>query len=277
MDKSQSYVDKRIKWLEQRIRFYHNSQRQYIAKVAKESLRKEQAKYNKVLEGDPTQRQLETLTKTLVFPDVVSDEFAKRIVIAHQISFDDIENVIVEINGKVYNFTLQDMERYSKRQIPVLTTEPAKLSKYGVIAKNRYLSTPHVTGALQHYIHDMILQGLSIDKIMQNIMREFNKPRNSALVTARTESTRVENGSRLLGYESADAVGVKVYKEWYATHDSRTRESHAFHTGIGGEVRELDEPFSNGGMYPCDPNLPPEESCNCRCVIRPNFTGQREN
>jgi SPP1 gp7 family putative phage head morphogenesis protein len=47
-------------------------------------------------------------------------------------------------------------------------------------------------------------------------------------------------------------------KEWLATMDSRVREAHA---AMNGEVVGIDEAFSNGSMYPDEPN--------CRCTILP--------
>lgn len=36
---------------------------------------------------------------------------------------------------------------------------------------------------------------------------------------------------------------------------------------MDGEVKELDEAFSNGLMFPGDPDGPAEEVCNCRCAL----------
>lgn len=276
MDALRDYTDEELKQLLQRITLYHRSQRKEVEEAVKKSLAAEYGEISeRIQSGDiPADFELKELSKTLVFPETVADEFARRVKIAHQVSFYDIENVIIKIGKIAYSFSLSELERYAKKQIPRQTTEPAKLSAYGLKAKARYLDTPHISEAIQLYIRDMVLDGLSIDKITERIMTEYGKAENSARLTARTESTRIENGGRLLGYESAKEAGVEVYKEWYATHDDRTRDSHAQGTGIHGEVRKLDEEFSNGGLYPADPNLPPEESCNCRCVLIPNFTGQ---
>lgn len=54
-----------------------------------------------------------------------------------------------------------------------------------------------------------------------------------------------------------------MVKQWDAALDSRTRDSHA---RLDGEIRELDEKFSNGLMFPGDPSGRPEEVINCRCT-----------
>ena len=71
------------------------------------------------------------------------------------------------------------------------------------------------------------------------------------LEIARTETTRIENVGRLDSYKFAEKQGLKIQKSWLATMDKRTRESHQ---RVNGEIVDLDKPFSNGLMYPGDPN-----------------------
>lgn len=80
---------------------------------------------------------------------------------------------------------------------------------------------------------------------------------------ARTEAhTAANKGSQ----EMAEESGVDLVKEWGATEDDRTRPNHS---QANGQTRELDETFQVGAAnleYPGDPNGPPEETINCRCV-----------
>ena len=52
-------------------------------------------------------------------------------------------------------------------------------------------------------------------------------------------------------------------KQWDAAMDKRTRDSHA---RVDGEIRELDEKFSNGLRFPGDPLGSAAEVVNCRCT-----------
>ena len=52
------------------------------------------------------------------------------------------------------------------------------------------------------------------------------------------------------------------YKIWHSAHDSRTRQSHI---EVDEEIVPIDQPFSNGLMYPGDKSGPIEEWVNCRC------------
>lgn len=109
-----------------------------------------------------------------------------------------------------------------------------------------------------------ILTGDSIPNIARRLQSVTNMNRVSALCNARTATTGAENAGRIDSYNEAEKKGVNLHKEWLATLDGRTRHSHAV---LDGEKRSNDEPFSNGCMYPGDPNGRPEEIYNCRCTL----------
>ncbi len=62
----------------------------------------------------------------------------------------------------------------------------------------------------------------------------------------------------------ARQMGHDTVKQWNATLDGKTRESHRL---VDKEWRELEEPFSNGLMYPGDPKGKAAEVINCRCSL----------
>lgn len=72
---------------------------------------------------------------------------------------------------------------------------------------------------------------------------------------ARTESTNANNEGALAGYNQSKIVS---HKEWIAIMDDRTRPEHR---ALNGEIVSADKEFSNGLMYPQEPN--------CRCTIGP--------
>lgn len=53
-------------------------------------------------------------------------------------------------------------------------------------------------------------------------------------------------------------------KRWVAHADNETRPSHR---NLNGEMRPIDEPFSNGLMYPGDPKGAQAEIEGCRCKV----------
>ena len=83
-----------------------------------------------------------------------------------------------------------------------------------------------------------------------------------ARLIVRTETVKATNITQLA---AADNEDYEMEKMWIAIEDSRTRKSHS-HAGVDGERIPLDQPYSNGLMYPGDPNGGPEEVCNCRCT-----------
>ena len=110
-----------------------------------------------------------------------------------------------------------------------------------------------------------ILQGKSIPKIakdLQTRIPDMNK--SSAIRTARTAVTGAQNAGRMDSYVAAEKMGIKVRKEWLATLDGRTRHSHAM---MDGERVDNEKKFSNGCMFPGDPNGPAAEVYNCRCAL----------
>lgn len=83
---------------------------------------------------------------------------------------------------------------------------------------------------------------------------------------ARTETMTALAESKEEAFRQAIDTGAvqeqHVMKVWRATRDRRTRDSHA---AINGEAVRMDQPFSNGLMYPHQEGAPAEEIINCRC------------
>lgn len=86
---------------------------------------------------------------------------------------------------------------------------------------------------------------------------------NNAIRIARTEGHRIQNQATMNVMEQAKDRGADVVKQWDATLDGKTRESHV---AVDGEIRELDEKFSNGLQFPGDPSGGAAEVINCRCA-----------
>lgn len=89
---------------------------------------------------------------------------------------------------------------------------------------------------------------------------------NRSTTIARTEVIAASNAGSMF---AAESTGLDLKKEWLATRDSRTRDTHL---DYNGESVPLDEPFelSSGArlMFPGDTSLgaPAAEIVNCRCT-----------
>jgi hypothetical protein len=109
-----------------------------------------------------------------------------------------------------------------------------------------------------------IATGMSFQQVAQQLAGTTNIGFNNAVRIARTEGHRVQVQSTMDACYKAQDKGADVVKQWDATLDANTRDSHA---KVDGEVRELDEKFSNGLRYPGDPWGRAAEVVNCRCAL----------
>lgn len=132
-----------------------------------------------------------------------------------------------------------------------------------------------------------ISTGMTYKQIAQQLAGKTNIGYYNAIRIARTEGHRIQvQGTMDACYKAKDR-GADVVKQWDSTLDAKTRDSHV---RVDGEVRELDEKFSNGLMFPGDPDGEAAEVINCRCALLQrarwaldsgftkmnNFTGQLE-
>lgn len=108
-----------------------------------------------------------------------------------------------------------------------------------------------------------IASSLPYREIARNIGNVSGAPLSRAKTIARTEGHRIQQTSSRDAQYAAKAKGADVVKQWDAALDGRTRDSHR---RVDGEIRELDEKFSNGLMFPGDPNGSAAEVVNCRCT-----------
>jgi HK97 family phage portal protein len=108
---------------------------------------------------------------------------------------------------------------------------------------------------LRTTLSEGIASGEGIPKLRDRVSQVYAdaKGYRSTLIS-RTETITTVNAGALDTYKVANVQK----KEWLATMDSRVREAHA---AMNGEVVGIDEAFSNGSMYPDEPN--------CRCTILP--------
>ena len=173
----------------------------------------------------------------------------------YALNYNALESAVDGVGG--YSFTLVDADTVRNLAVtdtsllPYKEIDPAKDIPWNM----KKINAETLQG---------ILQGESMDKIAKRLrnVQEMNK--TQAIRSARTIVTGAENKGRQDSYARAEADGIILERTWLATNDSRTRHSHAV---LDGETRPIDTPFSNGLMYPGDPNGRPEETWNCRCAL----------
>ena len=89
-----------------------------------------------------------------------------------------------------------------------------------------------------------------------------------ALRIARTEGGRVQSSAKQKSYEDAEAMGIKIEKQWLSTLDEKTRTSHQT---VDGQRVEINEKFTVDGKQADGPRLFGIAwlDINCRCTTIP--------
>lgn len=136
------------------------------------------------------------------------------------------------------------------------------------ISKGLYTKLGENVNLLKAKITAEVSRGISTGKTFKQVAKQLELQSrigfNRAVRIARTEGHRIQTTATMDAMKGAKDRGADVVKQWDATLDARTRDSHA---KLDGEIRELDKRFSNGLMYPGDPNGSAAEVVNCRCAL----------
>ncbi len=133
------------------------------------------------------------------------------------------------------------------------------------IAKHTAESVRSILATNLEDVRRVILSGvesnLTVPQISKNL-RDFYTDR-SAFKAMRVARTEVTQSAGFAQHESAVQSEVMRHHSWLSSRDDRVRDSHAI---IDGEEKLINEPYSNGLMYPGDPSGGPAETIMCRCV-----------
>jgi len=174
----------------------------------------------------------------------------------------------------------QTVEGWDAAMIPAVSSLQAE--DYLAGASNRLRG---IGDELWHTSRAQLLEGFkageTIPQLAARVQASAGVAEPRSLVIARTEVLGASNrGSwdtaRLLGRDAP-------LKEWTATFDERTRQTHrdadnAYREGGHPGPIAIDEPFLVGGyslMYPADPAGPVGEVASCRCTPTYVFHGDR--
>lgn len=131
---------------------------------------------------------------------------------------------------------------------------------------------------VENSITQGIIQGESVDQIAERLARDLKTTNmNKMRLFARTAMTGAQNAGRQKQMEDAEKMGIKVRKQWLATLDDRTRDTHQ---ELDGQIVAVSEMFHVGGQkirYPGDPNAAPAMVYNCRCTMKSVIAGTEGN
>ncbi len=265
MDKGHRYTDKQIEALEKRLnRFYKGISAELMNELT-EYLNTHTDEINALWErldnGEKVDiegfinRELDSEINTL------ADKFVK----ADQKAMDFVGVAMATVFVFNHNTQARTLKTKTGKLIPLIK----KLSR-----RKRLLQPPNPDKMkdrlwhrikIRYVVMNGIRHGRSIDKISDQLETVTRMDTNAAIRAARTACTNAENQGKLEAmYTLRDKFGIDVKKMWYATLDNRTRTAHR---EMHGEIRELEDEFSNGLQFPADPDGDPPEVWNCRCTL----------
>lgn len=189
-----------------------------------------------------------------------------------------VNNELPEVYAENYNYGTYMVERGAK--VDTSFTMVDRDTVYKLMDKKTVL-LPYVKvdakkdtkWNMQHFnasIAQSIIQGESIAHSAERLRRVVGMNYNASVRSARTAITAAENMGRQRSYERAEDMGIKLQKQWLATLDKRTRETHRM---LDGETIPVKETFWNGCEYPGDPSGDPSEVINCRCTLITEIDG----
>lgn len=214
--------------------------------------------HNKILTGD------EKIFKTMVVGLFKSQQ--KRVIAALGKSQKALEDIDWEKEKKLFvkvslPFFTTIVEKRGKRAAALIgSTFEMNAGVIKFIKDKTFLFAKQVNKTTEKKLKKTLTEGVNAGEGIPDLTKRVNKvfdtrTKYESERIARTEVLGSSNGAELKAYEQSEVIEKK---EWSATMDDRVREEHA---SMNGEVRLLDEPFSNGLMFPSEPN--------CRCALLP--------
>ena len=231
--------------------------------------------------GEYTKRQWQEWQKAQIGRgkrwETLRDQMTDRMLNANQTAISMVNDKTPGIYSLNHNYSLYQIESVHPNASFTLVDE--NTVKRMMEEKNhvtfRILSHDHkadyvwnqkkITNALTQGI----LQGEHPSKIAKRFLNVMGSNQAAAIRNARTAFTSAQNAGRIDSYGKASDMGIEIEKEWLATSDSRTRDSHI---EANGQRIKWDAEFKmeHGTLkYPGDPAGHPAEVYNCRCTVVP--------
>lgn len=209
--------------------------------------------------------------------EAMRDELAERMTNANNVAMEYVNEGIPKVYALNRNFTAYRLEEltggnvvfniFDEGTVKRLIAEQPDVMPYypPKRAVNRGIDLAFGKRQITATVTSGILQGKSVYGIADMLEKRIEDiNRVSSVRAARTAMTAAQNGGRMDTYREAKKKGIRLKKQWMATLDNRTRDSHA---AIDGETVDVEKKFSNGLMYPGDPNGAAAEVYNCRCTM----------
>jgi SPP1 gp7 family putative phage head morphogenesis protein len=183
-----------------------------------------------------------------------------------------LKKLPADVIKEAYSITAGELsDKVNLGLIPRKAIESAISNPLDLIAHNTL--SQDMRARIRREVVQGAIQGKGYDKVASAIKQAYGVTASRAMTIARTEGQRAMNEGHREAYSKAVEKGIDVRLFWDAYIDSRTRDSHALMNGVEAEMHdgELMFFYSPLGIWvtgPQDPQLPAEDSINCRCRVR---------
>lgn len=292
IDIAHEATEKKIKSLERKLKKeYYKAYEEVVDDATKYFMQfeKKDAEFKKLVEsGEKTKQQYIRWRNQEMLTGEKWKELENRLAIEYQnadkVALSIINNNMVDVYALNRNYIMKRINKEVGIDITFSlydrkTVERLILKKPNLLPKPspKFIRELKANGAtlydkskMRSLVTRSIIKGDNIETIAKTLSKEFGQSNlNTAIRQARTMMTAAQNGGRNDGLkESAEKYkkyGYKIQKQWVATSDNRTRDSHA---DIDGDVVDIDDTFDNELEYPGDLSSgDPSEVLNCRCTM----------
>lgn len=299
MDKGRKLTDEQLAELEARIRKMYNDSAQALQEIIDDYFDKFAARdkemramldAGKIDEEKYKQWRLAQIGRGKRF-EALRDKLADRTTHANEVAVSYINDATPGIYSLNRNYAAYELESagagidftlYDETTVRRLIVEQPDLMPYYPPKKavNRGIDLDYGRKVITSRVTSGILMGESNRQIAAHLRERITSMSiESAIRAARTATTAAENGGRSASYKAAADMGVKMTREWIATHDAHTRPEHGH---ADGQRVGIDEPFLVGGeklMFPGDSSLGAHgwNIYNCRCAIKATIKGHERS
>lgn len=218
------------------------------------------------------------------------EELAEILYETNVLCAQDMNDCIDDIFIDSYNRQSYATEKHYLRNVGLILLTPVILNQ---MKKAHTVNLPYKSvnkakdmawnlKRIQNEFTNATIVGKDIVAVVKNAVVGLSHRGLSGIETVIDYSLR---GVQALGeYESmvdAQRKGIDLQKQWLATLDTHTRDTHQ---ELDGQIRDLQDPFEVDEyeiMYPREPSAPPEMIINCRCTMKtvypeyPDINGER--
>lgn len=246
---------------------------------SEEAVMKElEEQYNKALEDINTcimVMQADELTQSKVYRIEYQKTLKKQVeAILEKLHSDEFTSMQQYLSGTYTDAYVGTMYALHGQGVPVLMPIDQKAAVKAVLTDSKIntdlythlgVDITKLKKAIRNEITRGIASGMMYQDIARNVSFTTGTPLNRAKNIVQTEGHRIQQASAHDARHHAISRGADLVKQWDATLDGSTRDTHR---KLDGQIREVDEPFEMDGkeaQYPGDFGDPAED-CRCRCV-----------